>query len=406
MTTSEESYTPPSLRPNSFSRRTGWSNRPNELSRALARRGGAPPLDLTATNPTEAGLAYDGDRIRAALSSGAALRYRPEPFGLPAARAAVSASLAAQGRAVPPERIALTASTSEAYGFLFKLMGDPGDAAAIPAPSYPLFDYLAELEGLSLARYRLVHEGDWRLDRDSFDEALSQPGVRAAIAIQPNNPTGSVLGEDELDFIAGRCRERGVALVSDEVFWEYPLESTARWKSAASVADCLSFTLGGLSKLAGLPQLKLAWIAVAGPDGLVDEALGRLELVADSYLSVASPVQEALPEILALAPAFQARLRERLSLNLAAAGRAFAPPSPVSLLRPQGGWSLVVRVPRLAGRESGEAWALALLERDDLLVQPGYFYDFEGEAYLVLSLLTPPELFAEGLRRLAARAAD
>ncbi|MHB1845553.1 MAG: pyridoxal phosphate-dependent aminotransferase [Deltaproteobacteria bacterium] len=387
-----------------FSRRTDWPDRPNALARLLEQRAGQQTLDLTRTNPTDCGLEQEGPRILAALSREAGLRYQPEPFGLRSAREAVAAWLSAEGRAVPAERIAITASTSEAYGLLFKLLGDPGDRAAIPAPSYPLFDFLAEAEGLLLSRYRLAFEGDWRLDRASLLEALSMPGVAAAIVIQPNNPTGSVLTPSELDFVTDACRERGVALLSDEVFWDYPLEGQADWTSAASQDRCLTFTLGGLSKLAGLPQLKLGWIAVTGPAAPVREALRRLELLLDSTLSVGSPVQEALPELFAMAPAFQARLRTRLRENLAVARRAFGPPNPVTVLSPQGGWSLVLRVPAVAGAETGEAWALSLLDEDGLLVQPGYFYDFEGEAYLVVSLLTPPPDFAEGLALIAQRA--
>ncbi|MHB8417848.1 MAG: pyridoxal phosphate-dependent aminotransferase [Myxococcales bacterium] len=355
---------------------------------------GRPLLDLTGSNPSEAGLGLPAAPLLEALASPGNLAYQPEPRGLPEARQAIAQRQPSMGLG----RLFLTASTSEAYSFLFKLLADPGDAVLVPAPSYPLFEYLAGLEGLSLARYRLLYDGRWQLDRDSVRQLAAEPGVRAIVALHPNNPTGSYLARSELEFLGDLCAERGLALISDEVFFDYALTSDPeRAPSAVAQDRCLTFSLSGLSKIAGLPQLKLGWIAAAGSEPALSLALSRLEVVADSYLSVSSPVQHALPRLLGLIGPFQESVRQRLRQNLSVARAALAPPAPASLLHVDGGWSLPLRLP---ATQSGEAWALELLERESVLVQPGYFYDFEGEAYLVVSLLTPEPTFAEGMMRI------
>jgi len=379
-----------------FARRSAWPRAENALSEAVsrARASERPLVDLTLSNPTEAGLPLPEGALLEALADAANLGYHPDPRGLPAARQAIAARLG-----LDPGRVLLTASTSEAYAFLFKVLADPGDGVLVPAPSYPLFEYLAGLEGLALAPYRLRYDGRWHLDRDALREAVG-PRARAIVAIHPNNPTGSYLSREELAFLADLCAERGLALVSDEVFLDYALSSDpARAPSAVSQARCLTFSLSGLSKLAGLPQLKLGWIAASGPEPALSEALARLELVADTYLSVSSPVQHAAPRLLELAAGFQDAVRARLRRNLATAREALAPPAPATPLHVDGGWSLPLRLP---ATRTGEAWALELLESEGLLVQPGYFYDFEGEAYLVVSLLTPEPVFAKGMQRLRA----
>ena len=383
-----------------FSQRTEWPRSPNALALATddRRRAGRPILDLTGSNPAAAGIARPTARILEALGRPSGLSYQPDPRGLPSARAALARWLSRDGRpALSPDRLLLTSSTSEAYGYLFKLLADPGEAVVAPSPSYPLFEYLAGLEGIGLRPYRLAYDGDWHLDRESV-RAAAAPGARAIVALHPNNPTGSFLKSEELAFLTELCAERGLALVSDEVFLDYPLRGDpARAPSASAQSRCLTFTLGGLSKVAGLPELKLGWIVATGPDALVEQALERLEILADSYLSVGSPVQEALPRILQDAPAFQASVLARLEANLALATKSLAPPSAGSVLHVEGGWTLVLRLPAI---RTGEAWALWLLETEGLLVQPGYFYDFEREAFLVVSLLTPCHHFAEGMERL------
>lgn len=385
-----------------FSSRTRWDLTPNALSElaAATRRAGGALLDLTETNPTRAGLAAP-PAVLSLLSRAESLAYAPDPRGLPEARAAVARDFERRGHAVDPGQIVLTASTSEAYGFLFKLLCDAGDAVAVPRPSYPLFEYLARLEGASVATYPIRYDGEWHLLRGDVEAALTER-TRAVVVVSPNNPTGSYLKRDEADALLALCAERGVALVADEVFADFALRPDGRRvTSVAGREEALTFALGGLSKSCGLPQLKLAWTAVSGPAAARDEALARLEVIADTYLSVGTPVQQALPELLASLPDLQAPLRARTASNLATLRAAVAGAPALSLLDPEGGWSAVMRVPATA---SEDEWCLALLRKDAVLAQPGYFFDFEGEAFLVLSLLPREHVFAEGARRIVARA--
>ena len=377
-----------------FSTRSSFDLLPNRLATALAaqRAAGARVLDLTESNPTRAGLPYASDAILSALRSPGALVYEPASFGLPSAREAVAAQL---GHA--PARVMLTASTSEAYAFLFKLLCDPGDEVLVPAPSYPLFEHLARLEGVRVAPYRIGYDGAWYIDLDSARAAMG-PRTRAVIVVTPNNPTGSYLKRDELAGLAGL----GVPIVSDEVFASYSLSARpdpSRASSALEAQGGLVFALGGLSKLAALPQMKLAWTAVGGDAALVEPALGRLEIIADAFLSVGAPVQHALPALLASRASAEGAILERARDNLAflreaATGRA------VSVLEVEGGWYATLRLPRT---RSEEEWAVALLEQDHVYVHPGHFFDFESEAYLVASLLTPGPVFRDGIGRLVAR---
>jgi alanine-synthesizing transaminase len=384
-----------------FSRRLPWSTAENPLARRERERraGGAPILDLTVSNPTAVGLPYPEEELAAALAEPGVARYRPAPFGLASARAAVAADQARRGVAVDPEAVVLTASSSESYSLLFKLLADPGDAVLVPQPSYPLFDYLARLEGLEPRPCHLAYDGGWRLDPASLDLR----GARAVCLVSPNNPTGSYLHADDLRDLAARAAAQGAALIADEVFADYPL-SPPRRGSITSVAGAepaaLTFCLGGLSKGAGLPQMKLGWMAVAGPAALVAEALPRLELVCDTYLSVGAAVQLALPRLLELGAGIRQAIAGRVRANHAALAAALGTGSPCTLLPAEAGWSAILRVPATA---SDEEWALRLLEEDGVLVQPGYFFDLTLGATLVLSLLPPPGIFAEGVRRLLAR---
>ena len=385
-----------------FSERTRWDLRPNRLAERLAARraAGARLLDLTESNPTRAGLRCP-DGLLESLSRPPARLYEPSPFGLPAARAAAAADFARRGFPVSVERVVLSASTSEAYAFLFKLLCDPGDEVLVPRPGYPLFEFLATLESVRVRGYPLVHDGRWSIDLAAL-RALVSPRTRAVVVVNPGNPTGAYLRSEELDALEALCAERGLALVSDEVFADFSFrEDPGRAASVARDGPALAFALGGLSKSCGLPQLKLAWTAVTGPPRLVADALARLEVVADTYLSVSTPVQVAAPDLLARREDLQAPLRERVAGNLRALRSALGPGSPATLLEPEGGWSAVLRVPATSTEEER---VTRLLDERDVLVHPGYFFDFPHEAFLVLSLLPPPADFAEGVARVLADA--
>jgi alanine-synthesizing transaminase len=355
--------------------------RENALARALAARV-APYVDLTLSNPTTAGLPSTPALLPPAPA------YAPAPRGLREAREAVAA---VQG--VDPDAVILTSSTSEAYSWLFKLLCAAGDEVLVPEPSYPLFGYLTALECVRAVPYPLRWDGEWHLDADGLP--LS-PKARAVLVVSPGNPTGAYLKEEERSRLAAACTRRGVAVISDEVFADYPaFDDPRRARSAALYDDVLSFSLSGLSKVAGLPQLKLAWVAASGPGSR--DALRRLELIADTYLSVSTPVQLAAPALLAGRAVFQRAVRERLARNRATLAAAHAPGDPWDVLRAEGGWSAVLSIPRT---RTEEEWALALLEAG-VLVHPGYFFDFPSGAHLVLSLLPEPERFARGVEILA-----
>ena len=384
-----------------FSSRASFDLRRNRLAALVdARRAaGAPIIDLTQSNPTRAGIAYPDDLLRA-LSDASALRYEPEPFGLREAREAVAADYRRRGVGLAADHVLLTASTSEAYAFLFKLLCDPGDDVLVPRPSYPLFDYLARLDSVAVRRYPLRYDGEWHVDLPALAQAFT-PRTRAIVVVNPNNPTGSFLKQDEAAAIQEIAAGHGSAVVSDEVFADYALRPDARRASClAGGAEALTFCLGGLSKSCGLPQLKLGWMAVSGPDALRDEALARLEVVADTYLSVGTPVQRALAGILARGSELRARIVARVASNLELLRRRCAPPCPVTLLEPEGGWYATLRVPATLPEEERVA---RLLEDDGILVHPGYFFDFAHEAYLVVSLLPEPQPFESAVDRMLAR---
>ncbi len=375
-----------------FSSRLQWDSQPNPLSILLAekRRNGAAILDLTESNPTRAGLDYAGGELLAALADSRGLLYEPDPRGLLAAREAVSGYYAQRGVDVPASRILLTASTSEAYSYLFKLLADPGDEILVPRPSYPLFDYLAAMESVRVVQYPLRYDGVWHIDLDALASAITAR-TRAIVVVNPNNPTGSYLKRSEWE----RLRTFGLPILSDEVFSDFGFGSGAdRVATLAGQSDALTFSMSGLSKIAGLPQMKLGWIVAGGPDHAA--ALEGLEWIADTFLSVATPVQWALPRILAASASVQEQIRQRTRGNLEVL-RERAAGSPCRCLHIEGGWYTILEVPRV---RTEEEWALGLLAESDVLVQPGFFYDFETEAFLVLSLLTPPAIFAEGVGRI------
>ncbi len=381
--------------------RSGFDLEPNALSIAVsrARSRGERILDLTVSNPTRCRLPYDAPGIRRAIADAGILDYDPNPRGLPVARDAVAAYYADHGAEIRSDDVVLTASTSEAYGFLFKTLADPGDDVLVPRPSYPLFEYLAGLEGLRATPYPLAYRDGWSIDLDGLAAAV-HGGTRAVVVVSPNNPTGSFLARAELDGLTELCRRRGLALIADEVFLDYPLrEEPSRAGTLAAFETVPTYVLSGLSKVAGLPQLKLGWIVVAGPVADRDAALDRLDLVADTYLSVGAPVQLAAPALVAGRGTIRDAVRERIRGNLAAV-RDAARGAPFDVLDVEGGWSAVLRVPAV---RTGERWALDLLEQDGVLVQPGYFYDFPSEAYLVLALLPERHVFDDGIARLRRR---
>ncbi|MBI3048351.1 MAG: pyridoxal phosphate-dependent aminotransferase [Acidobacteria bacterium] len=379
-----------------FSRRIPPELEPNALSRAVAaaRARGTAIADLTDSNPTRAGIPYPDDLL-APLADSAALRYEPYAFGMPAARAAVAADHARRGVVVDPAHVVLTASTSEAYSWLFKLLCDAGDSVLVPRPSYPLFEHLTALEEVRAQPYDLVYDGRWTIDVASM---LAAPaGTRAVLVVSPNNPTGSYLAAEELAALSQLCRDRRWALIVDEVFADYPLDARDPLTDIALRAGGLSFSLAGLSKSVGLPQLKLAWIVVGGPAAARDRALAALELIADSYLSVATPVQVAAAHLLHAGGTVRAAIQQRIRQNLDALRAAARGFPACEVLRAEGGWSAVIRVPATRREEQ---LVVELLEREAVLAHSGYFFDFPREAYLVVSLLPPPALFADACARL------
>jgi aspartate/methionine/tyrosine aminotransferase len=365
---------------------------------AAVRASGRLVFDLPETNPTRVGLAYPVS-VPETLATSGALRYEPAPFGLASARQAVAREYAAAGQHVDESRIVLTASTSEAYSFLFKLLCEPGDEVLVPVPSYPLFDHLCRLDGIRVRTYPLDYHGTWSPDVAALASAITLR-TRAVLLVSPNNPTGSLLGRADLEAIASVCRARELALVGDEVFADYLLDPRPDRASVLGQDEALTFALGGLSKSVGLPQMKLGWIVAAGPAPPLHAALARLEVIADAYLSVSTPVQHAAGPLLAAGRDIRRQILERVRSNLRALVEEAAGAPSCSVLRVEGGWSAVVRVP---ATRTEEQLVLELLERDAVLVHPGYFFDFPREAYLVVSLIPDPAVFREGAARIFGR---
>lgn len=384
-----------------FSRRTNWNLAPNDYTRAVEehRRRGRELRDLTASNPTTIGFEFD-ESILQAFSRPEAFRYSPDPRGLRSAREAVSAYYASRGETVSPDHVILTTSTSEAYSFVFRLLCDPADEVLVPSPGYPLFDFLAEIQDVRVKTYVLFYDHGWHVDLHSIRSSMGI-GARAIMAIHPNNPTGSYIHASEAAELSALCAEKGAALVVDEVFLDFAHDSHQR-PSFATNRDVLTFTLSGLSKIAGLPQMKFAWMVVSGPDELVAPALERLEVIADTYLSMNTPTQLAVPAMLATRESFQRQLMARVRSNLAELDAKLARQTLCNRLEIEGGWYAVLRVPVT---RSDEQLAIDLLQKS-VLVHPGHFYDFPSNGYLVVSLITPEQEFREGLGRLLAYVGD
>ena len=382
-----------------FSKRTGWKLSPNALTvaqRDLAEAG-REVLDLAASNPTRVGLAYDNDAILSALTQPAGLEYDPQPKGVLTARQAVSNYYREQHDvfSADPEHVVLTTSTSEAYSHLFHLLCNSEDEVLVPKPSYPLFDFLADLADVKLVPYPLIYDHGWQLDVASLYKAVNHR-TRAVVVVHPNTPTGSYVHDDEMGELNAFCREYNLALIADEVFLDYALDGADRPTFAAN-RDALTFTLSGLSKISGLPQMKISWIVSTGPEEQVEAAIGRLEIIADTFLSLSTPLQLATPILLEQRKHVQPLLLDRLRANLEELDRQLANSSNCKRLDVDGGWYAVLRVPVT---QSDEELAINVLRECLVLVHPGHFYDFPQDGYLVLSLITPTQHFSEGLRRI------
>jgi alanine-synthesizing transaminase len=426
-----------------FSERTNWKLAQNRFTQALeeVRAGGAKILDLTVSNPTRAGLHYDEAAILGALASPRALDYDPQPKGLLGAREAVAgyyrdrsgresdvaSNVASNGIDVDPERIVLTTSTSEGYSFVFRLLCNAGDELLVPKPSYPLFEFLADLQDVRLVPYPLIYDHGWQLDFPSLEKAVTEH-TRGVVVVHPNNPTGSFVKAGEVGMLNGFCREHGLAVIADEVFLDYGLgefqngpgpksnprslhapldrrspiqwlgrdDSRTEYGSFTGNEGVLTFTLSGLSKIAALPQMKVAWVVTSGPREEVEEAMGRLEVIADTYLSMNAPVQWALPALIEQRKDIQRQLMGRVRENLAELDRQLAGQKACSRLSVEGGWYAVLRVPVT---RSDEELAIELVREKAVTVHPGHFYDFPGDGYLVLSLITAEGEFREGMGR-------
>lgn len=390
---------------NFSSRFDKWNLPANRLSLLLEekKQKGIQVFDLTASNPTAVGLDYSSDDILPALTQPQILQYEPQPRGLLSCRLAVAEYYRRRGELVTPEQIHLTASTSEAYMFLFKLLADPGQNILVPQPSYPLFDFLAGLEGIELLPYHLDYDNvrkEWRLDFASIADAMTEQ-TRAIIWVNPNNPTGSFIKSEEVTQLRQICVAQNLALIVDEVFADYAFLPQANQKSSlVGESGMLTFVMSGLSKILGLPQMKLGWIVVNGPEKLRRQAQEYLELIADTYLSVSTPVQYAAPHWLELTTTLQEPIQRRVRSNLLFLQTQLDNHSSCRLLRTEGGWYAILQSEAFTPEED---LILTLLEKDNVLVHPGYFFDFVNEGFLILSLLPQTEIFHEGVSRLLNR---
>jgi alanine-synthesizing transaminase len=381
-----------------FSQRTNWNLSPNGFTQVIEglRSSGAKLLDLSVSNPTACGFHYDTHAILSAFQNLNALRYDPHPKGLLSARKEVAGYYLQDHRArLDPESIFLTTSTSEAYCYVFRLLCNPQDEILVPKPSYPLFGFLAALQDVALIPYALEYAHGWLLDFHSIVRALS-PRTRAILLVHPNNPTGSYLRDEEVRRLYEICRERELALIVDEVFLDYSFQGSAP-KTFAANHDALTFTLSGLSKIAALPQMKVAWVATTGPASLVTAALNRLEVIADTYLSLNAPTQWAFPTLFEQRRSLQPQLLGRIRENHENLQRMIASQSACELLAAAGGWYAVLRIP---AQRTDEDLVIELLEKHHVVVHPGHFYDFPNDGFLVTSLIAPAEVFEEGISRL------
>ena len=380
-----------------FSRRTNWNFQSNLLTRKLEefRKAGRPILDLTVSNPTICNFEYPEKEFLSALSRSASLRYEPNPRGLLSAREIIAGYYRHKGAQIEPERIFLTASTSEAYGIILKLLCNPEDEVLIPRPSYLLLDHLAQLHDVQLRSFDLQYDGAWHVDFDSVKNSVTEK-TRAILMVNPHNPTGMCLKKSDYRTLQKICKDHNIALISDEVFAEY-VNDDKDFSSNASGREVLSFTLNGISKMCGLPQMKLGWIVLSGPEEIVDAAANRLEIITDASLSVNTPVQIGLGDLMRLGLDIRQQILDRVLTNRTILTDCFKADGRFNVLESDGGWYAVVQFPRIL---SDEEWALRLLDEAGVSVQPGYFFDFTQEGIIVVSLLPPPDAFREAARRM------
>jgi len=384
-----------------FAARTNWELTTNPITDLVERlkSAGRAILDLTESNPSRCGFAYPREEILKVLSAADNLDYRPHPAGLLSARQAVCDYYARKNIAVQPDQVFLTASTSEAYSFLFRLLADPGERMLFSYPSYPLFQFLVDLNDLQMARYRLVYDGKWRIDFASLAAGVDE-STRGVVVVNPNNPTGSGISDDERRGLQAFCRERSLPIIADEVFLDYPFNENQEIKSLLVDPQVLTLVMGGISKTLGLPQMKVSWIVVAGPSPLVRQARERLEVIADTYLSVNTPAQTALPAWLELFPVMQKEILGRVRANRQYLLAQIQKTDGIRVLNSSAGWYAMLAVPE---KFAEEEVVLELLKQDQVFVHPGYFFDCEQEPLLVLSLIVPTEIFAAGLRKIIGR---
>jgi alanine-synthesizing transaminase len=380
-----------------FAGRTNWNLHSNRLSEALAkhRAAGKPLLDLSASNPTECGFEYDRQAILKALSNPESLSYDPDAKGLLSARRAVAEYYSSLEIVVPVEDIILTTSTSEAYSFAFRVLCNPDDELLIPEPSYPLFSFLADIHDVKLVGYPLLYDHGWQIDFHALQQFITAR-TRGVIVVNPNNPTGHFCKPGEMEKLNEICSPRRMAIIADEVFLDFHVAAT-RPRSFAANTGCLTFTMSGLSKISGLPQMKAAWLIATGPEESKSEALARLEVIADTFLSMNAPVQRAMPLFLELRHGFQKQVLARVRKNLAELDKQLSAQSSCARLDMEGGWYAVVRVP---ATRSDEDVAIELLNAQGVYVHPGHFYDFPTDGYLIVSLIASESDFNEGIKRL------
>jgi len=382
-----------------FSHRTSWKLTQNALTRAIeeAREAGANLLDLTTSNPTRAGLKYDAENLLGAFSNDKALDYDPQSKGLLSAREAVAEYYRQEHDIfqLDPERIILTTSTSEAYSYIFRLLCNADDEILVPKPSYPLFEFLADLQDVRLIPYPLLYDHGWQIDFPSLYKSVTHR-TRAVVVVHPNNPTGSFVRGEEVSALSGFCKEYGLAIIADEVFLDYALDGAPR-TSFAKNDEVLTFALSGVSKVSGLPQMKLAWMVVNGPPDSATDAMSRLEIIADTYLSMSTPIQLAAPVLLDQRKNIQPLLLDRTRENLQELDRALLRQKSCQRLAVEGGWYTILRVPVT---RSDEELSIELVQRAGVLVHPGHFFDFASEGNLVLSLITASDAFREGVKRI------
>jgi len=385
-----------------YAKRTNWNLAPNTLTRLTEdlRQAGGSFLDLTESNPTHCGFSYPGKQILNALAKTDNLDYSPSARGLVTTRETICHYYQERGIAIDPQNIFLTSSTSEAYSFLFRLLADPGDKILLPTPSYPLFEFLCGLNDLSTSTYQLVYDHNgWRPDLEKFRQSI-EGDPRAIVLVNPNNPTGSFIQEGDFVVLNALCQERHIPIISDEVFFDYGYDWDRKYFSALHQAETLSFVLGGVSKSLGLPQMKLSWIIINGPDEIVLETSRRLEIIADTYLSASIPIQNALREWFKLQPFIQKKIKERVSVNRQWLCEQIAQKEDCQYLKADGGWYAILKLPPTIQEEE---FVISLLKNDHILVYPGYYFDFADSPYIVMSLLPRLEDFKKAGTKILER---